>query len=196
MGNRNGQQHWALRAGDSDREQVIDQLREHAAAGRLTMEEFEERLDEVWAARSYRDLHWVTRELPRLERRPAWAGLPIGWHLLADGAIAGGWLAIDPSIHLLAPVPALTMLASAAVLTVQARIKRRQLGRRGTWRVVASDRWQIAARPPWQGRQAGPSLQAMLGDQWGWQWPNQWGGQQRQPWPYPVPEPPSRNTGS
>ena len=187
MANRN-HQHWALRAGDADREQVIDQLREHAAAGRLTMDEFEQRLDEVWSAQTYRDLHWTTRELPRLERRPRWAGLPIGWHLLADGAIAGGWLAVDPSLHTFMPVPALAVLASAAILTVQAKLNQRRLGRRGTWRVVAGDRWQIAARPPKQSRTQGPSMQQMLGNQWGWGW--QWGGAERPPWPYPVPEPP------
>ena len=113
MGNWRSQQHWALRAADSDREQVIEQLREHCTAGRLTMDEFEARLEEVWAARTYRDLHWVTRELPRLERRPRWAGLPIGWHLLADGAIAGSWLAVDPSIHTFLPVPALAVPGAA-----------------------------------------------------------------------------------
>jgi hypothetical protein len=195
MANRRWQQHWSLRAGDSDREQVIEQLREHCAAGRLTMDEFEARLEEVWAARTYRDLHWVTRELPRLERRPAWAGLPIGRHLLANAVVAGGWVALEPNIDPLVPVPLLTLLASAAVLTVQARIRRRRLGRRGVWRVVAGDRWQISARPP-----RGPSVQTMIGGGQQWGWPG-WQAQQQQrpPWPYPVPPPPGqadRRTGS
>ena len=39
MGNRRGHRHWALRASDADREQVIDQLSEHCAAGRLSVED-------------------------------------------------------------------------------------------------------------------------------------------------------------
>jgi hypothetical protein len=198
MANRRKHQHWALRAADSDREQVIDQLREHCAAGRLTLEEFEQRLEEVWAARTYMDLHQVTRELPRLERRPAWAGLPVGRHVLANGVIAGGWLAVEPNIDLLAPLPLVTVLASAAILAVQARIRSRRLGRRGHWRVVAADRWMIGAQPP-----RGPNLQAMLaGQQWQWGWqgwqPHPHGQQQRPPWAYPAMQPPGqdRRTGT
>jgi Domain of unknown function (DUF1707) len=188
MGNWRWQQHWGLRAADSDREQVIEQLREHCAAGRLTLDEFEARLEEVWAARTYRDLHWVSRELPRLERRPSWAGLPIGRHVLANALVAGGWLAIDPNIDPLVPLPVLTLLVSATVLAIQARVRRRRIGRRGDWRVVAGDRWQITARPP-----RGQNVQAMIGGAQQWNWPG-WQGQQqqRQPWPYPVPQPPGQ----
>jgi hypothetical protein len=34
----------SLRVADADREQLIDELREHALAGRLTSEELEERI--------------------------------------------------------------------------------------------------------------------------------------------------------
>ena len=36
-----------MRASDADREQVVEQLREHGAAGRLTVEELETRIEEV-----------------------------------------------------------------------------------------------------------------------------------------------------
>src|SRR5690606_15273463 len=45
-----------LRASDADRERVADILRDALAEGRLTMEEFGERLDATYAARTYGDL--------------------------------------------------------------------------------------------------------------------------------------------
>jgi Domain of unknown function (DUF1707) len=59
-----------LRASDAEREQVIDDLRQHAADGRLTMDEFEQRVAEALAARTRADLEPVLRELPALERAP------------------------------------------------------------------------------------------------------------------------------
>ena len=43
-------------ASDADRERVVDALRQHCTDGRLTLDEFEERLGEVYAARTLRDL--------------------------------------------------------------------------------------------------------------------------------------------
>lgn len=59
-----------LRASNAEREHVIDQLRQHAAEGRLTMEEFEQRVAEALAARTRGDLRPVLRELPPLEQAP------------------------------------------------------------------------------------------------------------------------------
>ncbi|MEU6992474.1 DUF1707 domain-containing protein [Streptomyces sp. NPDC046465] len=53
-----------LRASDSDREQVAEQLRDALAEGRLDMSEFEERLDATYKARTYRELAPLTRDLP------------------------------------------------------------------------------------------------------------------------------------
>jgi hypothetical protein len=55
-----------LRVSDAEREAVADQLRQHTADGRLTVEEFTSRLDEVYAAKTGRDLRAVLRELPPL----------------------------------------------------------------------------------------------------------------------------------
>lgn len=41
-----------LRASDADRERVSEQLRDALAEGRLDMEEFEERLDATYKART------------------------------------------------------------------------------------------------------------------------------------------------
>ncbi|GAA2621528.1 DUF1707 SHOCT-like domain-containing protein [Streptomyces vastus] len=53
-----------LRASDTDRERVAEVLRDALAEGRLDMEEFEERLDATYKARTYGDLAPITRDLP------------------------------------------------------------------------------------------------------------------------------------
>ncbi|MGZ3512882.1 MAG: DUF1707 SHOCT-like domain-containing protein, partial [Thermodesulfobacteriota bacterium] len=55
-----------LRIGDSDREAAAALLREHYAAGRLTFEEFNQRLDATFAARTQSQLSSVTRDLPHV----------------------------------------------------------------------------------------------------------------------------------
>lgn len=63
-----------LRIGDADREAAAAHLREHYAQGRLTQEEFNERLDAVFAATTQRQLNAITRDLPQVAA--AAAGLP------------------------------------------------------------------------------------------------------------------------
>lgn len=53
-----------MRVSDAERQQVIDQLSRHTADGRLTLEEFEARVDEVVKARTRADLAVTLRELP------------------------------------------------------------------------------------------------------------------------------------
>jgi DUF1707 SHOCT-like domain len=53
-----------LRASDADREGVANILREAAGDGRLTMDELDERLDAVYAAKTYAELEPITRDLP------------------------------------------------------------------------------------------------------------------------------------
>lgn len=53
-----------MRASDTDRELVADQLREAAGHGRLTMDELEERLELAYGARTYAELQPLTRDLP------------------------------------------------------------------------------------------------------------------------------------
>ena len=55
-----------LRVGDAERGQVIDQLAEHHAAGRLTLPEFEERMTSAWTARTGAELETLVRDLPTL----------------------------------------------------------------------------------------------------------------------------------
>lgn len=53
-----------LRIGDAEREHTMAALREHYALGRLTHEEFEERLDQTLAAKTSGDLAAVSADLP------------------------------------------------------------------------------------------------------------------------------------
>ncbi len=77
---------------DADRERTATLLREHHAEGRLTAEEFHERLDAAYAARTLGDLDALVMDLPAIDlyRLPA-AGLrpaPPG---------TGAWQARRPS---------------------------------------------------------------------------------------------------
>ena len=54
----------SLRASDADRERVAETLREAAGDGRLSMEELDERLEAVYAAKTYAELEPITRDLP------------------------------------------------------------------------------------------------------------------------------------
>jgi hypothetical protein len=55
------------RASDADRDRTAAALREHLAAGRLTTEEFDERLDKVYAAKTLGDLDDLMADLPRTD---------------------------------------------------------------------------------------------------------------------------------
>lgn len=53
-----------LRASDKDREAVITLLNEHTAAGRLTLEEFEQRVSAAYDAKLVADLDGLLADLP------------------------------------------------------------------------------------------------------------------------------------
>src|SRR5206468_2181727 len=54
----------SLRASDADRDKVADLLREALAEGRLSPEEHAERLDAVYAAKTYAELEPIVADLP------------------------------------------------------------------------------------------------------------------------------------
>jgi hypothetical protein len=54
----------AVRASDAEREQTVALLRAHVVEGRLTLEEFAQRLDTVYEARTRPELDALTRDLP------------------------------------------------------------------------------------------------------------------------------------
>jgi Domain of unknown function (DUF1707) len=64
----------SLRIGDRERDAVATELQEHFAHGRLSLEEFKQRLDAVFAAKTQDDLSRITSDLPHV--RSAGAPLP------------------------------------------------------------------------------------------------------------------------
>lgn len=63
-----------LRVGDEDRERAARQLGDHYAAGRLDKDEYDERLERAFAARTGAELTVLFRDLP--QERPA-TGRPL-----------------------------------------------------------------------------------------------------------------------
>jgi hypothetical protein len=62
--------HRQLRASDADRERVAEVLRTSAAEGRLDLDELDERLRAVYAARTYADLEPILVDLPKPSTAP------------------------------------------------------------------------------------------------------------------------------
>src|SRR3954469_23539968 len=60
-----------MRISDAERDQVAAVLREAAGEGRLDLEELDERLTAVYAAKTYGDLEPITQDLPEPATRPA-----------------------------------------------------------------------------------------------------------------------------
>src|SRR5215212_3846480 len=88
----------ALRASDADRESIVAQLREHGAAGRLDVEELEQRVGAAYAARTYGELRALLGDLPdKVPTRPVaprrahdWAPfLQVSVLLIAIWAVSG-----------------------------------------------------------------------------------------------------------
>jgi hypothetical protein len=81
----------SLRAGDRDRDQVTEALREHYAQGRLTLEEYDERTTAATSAVTMGDLRGLTVDLPPLTPVPAepqgraWS--PTRMRLIAGGGV-------------------------------------------------------------------------------------------------------------
>jgi hypothetical protein len=65
-----GRAGYDLRIGDAERDATIAKLREHFAAGRLTLDELTERIDGALAAKTQGQIDALTADLPRL--RPPW----------------------------------------------------------------------------------------------------------------------------
>ncbi|MET9025559.1 DUF1707 domain-containing protein [Nocardia sp. NPDC004168] len=67
-----------MRASDADREKIIDRLRLAMNEGRLSLAEFDDRLQQVYAAKTYGELTPLLSDLPaQREARPVRAkGIP------------------------------------------------------------------------------------------------------------------------
>jgi hypothetical protein len=90
-----------MRASDADRDRTAALLREHHAAGRLTAEEFGERLDKTYAAKTLGELDELLSDLPAIDlyelpdaslrrsRHGLHGGLPWGPALVAQRGAGG-----------------------------------------------------------------------------------------------------------
>ncbi|WP_225993592.1 DUF1707 SHOCT-like domain-containing protein [Actinomadura rudentiformis] len=66
-----------MRASDADRDQVAQILREAAGEGRLGLDELDDRLTAVYAAKTYAELEPITRDLPVTGSAPHPSGPPV-----------------------------------------------------------------------------------------------------------------------
>lgn len=75
-----------LRAADADRERIAERLRKSHAEGRLDMDEFQERLERCYAAKTLGELGELVTDLPREdelgERRSLGPSRPWRWRLI------------------------------------------------------------------------------------------------------------------
>lgn len=126
-----------MRASDGDRDRVAAALREHVAEGRLTVDEFNERLAQVYQSRTYGELATLTSDLPDIDlhtlpatvsaqsrprpRRGTHTGLKAAWGAWAT-ASAINWviwlIVVISSVHWVYPWPLWVMGPWGAVLLV------------------------------------------------------------------------------
>jgi len=62
--NQGGELNPSIRASDADRERIVEVLRQHTAEGRITAEEFDERMAAAYEARTLGALAELTTDLP------------------------------------------------------------------------------------------------------------------------------------
>jgi hypothetical protein len=74
----------SIRCSDAEREQTAARLRDAAAEGRLSMEELEERLGSVYAAKYHHELDPLVTDLPR----PPAPAATTGWRPILTAAWA------------------------------------------------------------------------------------------------------------
>lgn len=166
------------RISEAGREAVAGQLREHHAAGRLTMDEFRARLDAAYSAMTAGELARVTADLPAVGAA-GWAGTrsPGGsparagrrrWRgliplLVLAGLVAGGVLIVNSLPHgglvllalLLLVVPVVLLTGLVATLVWVGR----RAWRSGAWLEMVP----VAVGAPWLGRVMWVARAALVG---------------------------------
>jgi uncharacterized membrane protein len=136
-----------IRIGDAEREAAITALGEHFAAGRLTKEEYDERAEQAWAARTSSALLPLFADLPRPQAaRPAAPArsAPRGPSRSHQGWWAGAWM-----MPLLLVVIGLVVLTHLPVflLIVVAWLCFARMGRH--WGRARHDHWRGSGRNDW-----------------------------------------------
>lgn len=120
-----------LRVSDADRERTVAVLRMHHSDGRLTFDEFTERVEDAYRARTQADLTRTLRELPEQEsvqppqrrrRRPL--RLPMWW-LRVNGICTAIWAATTAGSGLHYFWPMWVMLGTSIPVVAHAGHRRR-----------------------------------------------------------------------
>ncbi len=149
-----------IRIGDAEREATATSLREHYSHGRLTMDEFQERLDATFAAKTDVDLAKITEDLPQANPyaapwqpsasnsgRPGPVSTGGAWHQGRNRRSRGfagtqGWLRVSILVVLALSLVAISISPLAAaprllivLLGVLALVRRifRRIGGRRRW---------------------------------------------------------------
>jgi hypothetical protein len=103
-----------MRASDADREAVADTLRDAHAEGRLTLEEFEERLDRALAAKTIGELATLTQDLPALNGSIQAPATPVGAPVTpytARGRVRSLWAAWGTGVLVCVAIWAATVIS-------------------------------------------------------------------------------------
>jgi hypothetical protein len=128
-----------VRAGDPDRERAVASLRRHFAAGRLSAEELEERIDAAYKVQSRGELRALFTDLPsqrgaRMARRAAafqrrMLRAHAGAYLAGNSALVGIWAATGTGdfwpAGVLAPWTAALAMHAGAFKAMGGRLRRR-----------------------------------------------------------------------
>jgi hypothetical protein len=160
----------AIRASDADREKAVAILSEAYIAGRLTLDEFHERLAAALSGRTWGALGELTSDLPHPARpgadppRPAAAGRDLAaapdpaertWRLLPLVPIAAVWLVVALSAQMPdSVVPVIIALLLLLRCTVVRRPVRRDVMRSpsGSHVVRSAARWEPPSQRDRQAR--------------------------------------------
>jgi Domain of unknown function (DUF1707) len=105
------------RASDADRDQAVARLRDHAVAGRLTVEDLDERSGKAFSARTLDQLDALLADLPRKRRHEAAPerAIPL---LLAQGIL---WVVVGVILVTIAILWALAWAAARLAAAAAAR---------------------------------------------------------------------------
>lgn len=93
----------ALRISDAERERTVKALGEHHAVGRLTYEEFVDRMDQAYDARTHRQLEALTSDLPQATaaavpqqgRKRRWLVSVMGGNDRVEDVASDEWVIVD-----------------------------------------------------------------------------------------------------
>lgn len=130
----------AVRASDAERELAAESLRLHATAGRLTPEEFEDRVERAYRARSRGELAALLTDLPSdrgargARRLYRWQHEALKVHattfLAVNGGLTGVWVATGEGVFWPAIILVPTSLLLAGHASASRMLRRAVDGRR------------------------------------------------------------------